>query len=88
MKRPKWEHVDGVDEHHEIEILPDTFLAVHRVEGAPWSAMLFETGAEDVPFRVMALRSKSTAAAKREALRRVVSELSKIVHVLESVRAA
>lgn len=90
MSRPVWRDCKSVDDHHELEITPGTFLAIHRMEpDEPWQAVLLTaTGNEDFPVALFELRAKKLEAAKREVLRRAAKELQRMLQSIESVLAA
>jgi len=84
-----WRHVEGLDEQHELEVLPDTFLAIHQqADQDGWQAFLYETRHEELPFMSFALKSRRVESAKREALQKVTSELTKLVRKLERIKSA
>jgi len=88
MKRPKWQHQDGEDEHYEIEVRPDCILAIHREYGGTWQALLFDSGSEETPFLAFPIKAVSVRGAQREAIRRTVAGLFKLVEALSRVKIA
>lgn len=89
MKRAAWRNLEGSDEQYEIELRPDFILAIHREDGSPhWQAMLFESGSEETPFLTFSLRAVSVRGAQREAIKRTVASLFKLVEALSRVKVA
>lgn len=86
---PAWRDLSGTDDHHELALAPDTILSIHRVSGESlWQASLFDSGSEESPFLLIALRSVALPAAKREAVRRAASMMSKLLEALSRAKVA
>lgn len=87
---PVWKNLSGLDDHHEIEIAEGVVLAIHRVSGGlTWQAMIFDqrTG-EESPFLIFSLKSQEEGSAKREATRRTIDGLKRLVDAIQMIEVA
>lgn len=88
MKTPRWRCCEGVDEQYEIEVCSDCMLVIHREGGGCWQAMLFNWGSEESPFLAFQIKASTVRGAQREAIRRTVVGLSKLVEAMSRVSIA